>query len=444
MSRVAERTLPHNLEAERAVLGAVMADQTQLAVASEVVTAEAFFRAAHQAIWRALLELDRRGDPLDFLLLVEELRRRGELDDVGGPAYVASLIDGVPRGTNTAHYAAIVRDLWTCRDVIFVANKLLSSGYEADQSASDLIAEAESALLSLSHRHVGGQGYVHADQLVTETFQTIQRLAEDRQLVTGVSTGFERLDYLTRGFQAGDLIILAARPSMGKTSFALQLALEASARGTVGFVSIEMSRQQIGLRAVSLQARINGYRLLTGRLSADEFARLNPALEELARGGFAIDDSAIMSPEQLRSRARRLATTHPLSLLLVDYLQLLEMKGLKADNREQAVAQTSRLLKQVAKELAVPIIALAQLSRANEHRTDKRPQLSDLRESGALEQDADVVLLLHRPDYYDPKTAEPGLTELIVAKQRNGPTGVVKLRFIKEQTRFESWKDGAA
>ncbi|MDP1570355.1 MAG: replicative DNA helicase [Vicinamibacterales bacterium] len=435
------RTLPHHLDAERAVLGAVMVDQAQLAEATELLRPEMFYRAAHLNIYAAMIEVDRRGDPIDLMLLAEHLRRAGTLEDVGGPAYLAALMDGVPRGVNTGHYAALVRDRWLCRQVIFVANRLMALGYDAVEGGEAIITEAERLLLDLSRGRTS-EGYVHAEQFMRETFQTIQRLADGQQYITGLATGFGKLDGMTRGLQPGNLIIVAARPSMGKTSFALQIALEAARHGTVGFVSVEMGRQEIGLRAAALQARINNFSLLTGRLGSGEYERLTPALGEIARGGFAIDDSPIMGPEQLRSRARRLASTHHLVLLVVDYLQLLDGKGLDAENRQQEVAQTSRILKQIAKELQVPLVALAQLSRANEARADKRPQLSDLRESGALEQDADVVLLLHRPEYYEREPTDPGLAELMLAKQRNGPTGLVKLRFISQQTRFESWKDG--
>lgn len=437
------RVLPHHLDAERAVLGAVLIDQAQLAVAGEVVNPGMFYRAAHRDIYTAMVEVDRRGDPVDLMILLEELRQRGTLEEVGGPAYVASLMDGVPRGTNTEHYAALVRERWLCRQVIFVANRLLSLGYDALEDGEAILTEAERMLLDLSRARTS-DGYVHAEQFVAETFRAIQRLAEERQHITGLATGFGKLDGMTRGLQPGNLIILAARPSMGKTALALQIALAASRCGAVGFVSVEMGRQEIGLRAAALEARINSFHILTGRLGTDDYARLTPALEELSRSGFAIDDSPIMGPEQLRSRARRLASTHPLVLLVVDYLQLLDGKGLKAENRQQEVAQTSRILKQIAKELHVPVVALAQLSRANEARADKRPQLSDLRESGALEQDADVVLLLHRPEYYEQVPTDPGLAELMLAKQRNGPTGLVKLRFIKQQTRFEDWKEDVA
>lgn len=440
------RVLPHNLDAECAVLGAVLIDNEALFEAQEIVTPAAFFRDAHRRIFAAMLELQRRRSVIDLVLLKEELTRTGELDEVGGAAYVSSLIDGVPHSVNVAYYARVVHEKAILRRMIYAGNKLVSLGYDASDSVDDILAGAEATLIELSREALGSDGFVFSEAWMAETYKAVEHLHEQKRFLTGLATGFPHLDRMTRGFQPGDMIILAGRPSMGKTAASLQLALTAAQYGVVPYFSIEMSRQAIGLRACALQARINSYPMMTGQLEPHELERLTAAMDEIARTGFAIDDSAKLTPHLVRSRVMRLIASakKPLALIVIDYLGLMDTSAVKSDNRQDAIAQVSRQLKELFKELRVPGLVLSQLNRASESRSDKKPQLADLRESGALEQDADVVLLLHRPEMYEQTPRDPGLAEVIIAKQRNGPTGTIKLKFVAPQTRFEPWQGAEA
>jgi replicative DNA helicase len=430
------RALPHNLEAETSVLGGCLIENAMIAVARETVLPPMFFRKAHELIWSAMNDLDRKNIPVDLPILKDELQRREQLDEVGGPAYLASLVDGVPRSTNVDYYGSIVKDYWLRRSIIFAGNQLVEDGYAStDETVDLLIDKAEHTLLNLSRARLQSDGYISAENWMVGTMQQIRQLMEHKSAVTGVPSGFPRIDFLTRGFQPGNLIILAGRPSMGKTSLALQLAREGSRHGTIGVLSIEMSKNELGMRAVSLEAKVDLHRILTGDLDEKAGKAVMDAGDAIEQSGLRIDESPEVTAEQVRSRAKRLASSEPLNMLVIDYLQLMDTRQQKGENREQAIARTTRKIKGIAKELHVPIILLSQLSRANESRQDKRPMLSDLRESGAIEQDADVVLFIHRPEYYDKEQPE-GLAELIIAKQRNGPVATVELYFEKRQTRF--------
>jgi replicative DNA helicase len=433
-----ERTLPHNLDAERSVLGAILIDNEAFNVAASVIDPRAFFRDAHRRVFERMVDLSERSQPIDLVTLKEELERAGELDEVGGPAYIASLVDGVPRATNVEYYARIVKEKATLRALIFSANKILSDAYEADQDADLILDEAESAIFSVADDRIKS-GFVPMRDLVKESFPKIEHLFEHKSFITGISTGFAEIDKMTRGFQRGDLVIVAARPSMGKTSLVLNICQHvATNNGIAGFFSLEMSKEQLFMRMLATEARIDNYRLMSGQIGAKEYGGITHALETLSAANLYIDDTANAGVLEMRAKARRLQSEHGLDILAVDYIQLMTGRG-RFENRTLELASISRSLKGLAKELNVPIVVLSQLSRAPEARSDKRPQLADLRESGALEQDADVVILIFREEMYK-QSNEPaesdGTAELIVAKQRNGPTGMVKLAFLRQQTRF--------
>src|SRR5215204_1493418 len=441
----AERTLPHNLEAERSVLGAILVHNDAFNLAAQVIDSNDFYRDAHRRIFDKMVALNERHDAIDFITLKEELGKSGQLEDVGGPAYIASLADGVPRATNVEYYAKIVKEKSTLRNLTYAANKILTNAYEADQESDIVLDEAESAIFAVADDRLKA-GFVAMRDLVKESFPKIEQLFEQKRLITGVPTGFVDLDEMTRGFQPGDLVIIAARPSMGKTSLVLNVAQYVALQpeqGAVGVFSLEMSKESLFLRLLTSEAQIDSHRLMSGAIGQKDYGRISHALETLSAMRLFIDDTANISVLEMRAKARRLQSEHRLHLLVVDYIQLMSGRG-RFENRTLELAAISRSLKGLAKELRVPIVVLSQLSRAPESRSDHRPQLSDLRESGALEQDADVVVLIYREDAYnrDPNNPDAGTAELIVAKQRNGPTGIVRLAFLREQTRFANLAAG--
>ena len=441
----AERTLPHNLEAERSVLGTILVHNDAFNLAAQVIDGRDFYRDAHRRIFDRMVALSERDHAIDFVTLKEELSRAGELDEVGGPAYVASLADGVPRATNVEYYSRIVKEKATLRNLIYAANKILTNAYEADQESDLILDGAESAIFAVAEDRLKA-GFVPMSDLVKDNYPKIEQLFEHKRLITGVPTGFVDLDSMTRGLQGSDLIIIAARPSMGKTSLVLNMSQYVALQPdrTVGFFSLEMSKESLFLRLLTSEAQIDSHRLMSGAIGQKDYGRISHALETLSVMRLFIDDSANVSVLEMRAKARRLMSEHGLSLIVVDYIQLMGSRG-RHENRTLELASISRSLKGLAKELNVPIVVLSQLSRAPESRSDHRPQLSDLRESGALEQDADVVVMIYREDAYnrDPNHPDAGTAELIVAKQRNGPTGVVHLAFLREQTRFANLAQGA-
>jgi replicative DNA helicase len=443
-----DRTLPHNLEAEKSVLGAILIQNEAFNHAAELIVSRDFFRDAHRRIFERMIALSERGDAIDFVTLKEELSRGGELDEIGGPAYIASLADGVPRSANVEYYAKIVKEKSTLRSLIHSATKILTEAYEAEQEPDLLLDEAERAIFAIAEDRIRA-GFVPLRDLVQSSFATIEKLQQHKGLVTGVPTGFVDLDEMTAGLQPSDLILVAARPSMGKTSFVLNIAqhVGTSTDMTVGFFSLEMSKEQLFMRLLTSEARIDAHRFRTGYLNEKDYGRLSHALGTLAEARVFIDDSASISVLEMRAKARRLKAEHGLHLLIVDYIQLMQGRG-RFESRQTELASISRSLKGLAKELNVPIIALSQLSRAPETRADHRPQLSDLRESGALEQDADLVMFIFREEQYRDADGQPnqeaeGTAEIIIGKQRNGPVGTAKLAFIKEHTRFENLAHGA-
>src|SRR5687767_14341299 len=443
-----QRTLPHNLEAERSVLGAILIDNDTFNVAAAIIDARAFFRDAHRRIFERMSELSERSQPIDLVTLKEELERAGDLEEVGGPAYIASLTDGVPRSANVEYYARIVKEKSTLRNLIHSANKILSEAYEAEQEPDLLLDEAEKAIFEIAEDRIR-EGFVPLRDLVQGSFAAIEKLQQHKGMVTGVPTGFVDLDEMTSGLQPSDLVLVAARPSMGKTSFVLNIAqhIGTSTDMTVGFFSLEMSKEQLFMRMLTGEARIDAHRFRSGYLNEKDYGRLSHALGTLAEARVFIDDSASIGVLEMRAKARRLQSEHGLHLLIIDYIQLMQGRG-RFESRQQEIASISRSLKGLAKELKIPIVALSQLSRASETRSDHRPQLSDLRESGALEQDADVVMFIYRDEQYRDADGQPnqeseGIAEIIIGKQRNGPVGTAKLAFIKEHTRFENLAQGA-
>jgi replicative DNA helicase len=427
------------------VLGAILVHNDAFNLAAQVIDSQDFYRDAHRRIFDRMVALNERHDAIDFVTLKEELARAGELDEVGGPAYVAGLADGVPRATNVEYYARIVKEKATLRNLIYAASKIVTNAYEAEQESDLILDEAESAIFAVADDRLKA-GFVAMRDLVKDSFPKIEKLFEQKRLITGVPTGFVDLDEMTRGLQGGDLVIVAARPSMGKTSLVLNIAQYVAALGdqVVGFFSLEMSKEALFLRLLTSEAQIDGHRLMSGAIGGNDYHRISHALEKLNAMKLFIDDTANVGVLEMRAKSRRLQSEHGLNLLVVDYIQLMSGRG-RFENRTLELASISRSLKGLAKELNVPVVVLSQLSRAPEARSDHRPQLSDLRESGALEQDADVVVLIYRDDVYnkDPNSPDAGTAELILAKQRNGPTGIVRLAFLREQTRFANLVQGS-
>ncbi len=445
LSEILPETLPHSEEAERSVLGAVLLDNQQFHRAQELLTAELFYFARHQKIFTALESLSEAGGVFDLVTLKDELLRTGDLEACGGAAYLASLVDGVPRSANVEHYAKIVRDRSIRRDLVRSAQQILESALKSTGATDQVLDDAEKAIFHIAEEQLRS-GFLPIKYVAERSLQSINELTKRQELITGIPTGFRLLDELTAGLQPSDLIILAARPSMGKTALALNVAAHAALRHgkTVGIFSLEMAHQQLFFRLLCSEARIDAHRLRTGRVNGEEWQRIIKAFGELSEAPVYIDDTAGLGIMEMRAKARRLKSEKALDLLIVDYLQL--MRGrVSRDSRQQEISEISRSLKELAKELQIPLLALSQLSRAPEQRTgDRRPQLSDLRESGAIEQDADVVLFLFREEVY--RKNEPdlhGKAELIIGKQRNGPTDTVDLVFIREFTRFENpaWPD---
>lgn len=445
---MSDRVLPHSLEAERAVIGAALLNPDAFDLAVAAVHADDFYRAAHRSIWSHLCQLSVQGAPLDLVSVNESLSKVGELEEVGGPVYLAGLIDGVPRSTNIAHYASIVREKAQLRQLIVTASRMVNDAYEAEEDAHAIVEQAEQAIFALAEG-ANVTGFVRVGSLLPGIFDKLELLHQSKQGVTGLSTGIRDLDDLTRGLQPGNLILIAARPSMGKSSLAVNIAEHLTGpafRKHVALCSLEMSSEELMMRQLASAARVDGHRLQSGYLGERDWARLSTAMAEIAAATMYIDETPHIGVFDLRGRARRLKTEHGLDLLIIDYVQLMdapERTDKRGDNRALEIGTMSRALKVLARELNIPIILLSQLSRQPEARQDHRPMLSDLRESGALEQDADVVLFLYRDEVYHPDRSDnKGIAEIIIGKQRNGPLGTVKVAFQKEYTRFENLAAG--
>jgi replicative DNA helicase len=428
---------PQNLEAEESVLGAMMLSPGAIGAVSEIVDARDFYRESHAKIYRAALALYAKGEPVDAITLTDELEERGELDHVGGRVRLHELAALVPATANSSHYARIVRENATLRGLIRAGGEISRLGWDRPGEASDLVDQAEQIVFDLSQQRVTGE-FTHIDALLKESFERITTLYEAGADVTGTPSGYRELDRLTSGFQPGNLIIVAARPSMGKSALALCIAANIAVRQNipVGMFTLEMSKSEVTQRLMCSEAKVESQRLRTGKLAPDDWPRLTAACDKLAKAPIYVDDTGSINMMEIRSKARRLKSRHPeLGLLIVDYLQLMSSAG-TAENRVQEVSQISRSLKILARDLEVPIMALSQLSRAVEQRTDKRPILSDLRESGSIEQDADLVGFIYRDEYYNEESDQQGLAEVILAKHRNGPTDSMKLSFLKRYAKF--------
>lgn len=430
---------PHSLDAEKAVLGAVLV-RNESALLVPWLKPEHFFRKAHRTLWTAMLALLASGEAVDTLTLRTSLQIAGELEDVGGLAYIAALVEGMPRSANIEAYGRIVIEKAKLRGLAAAARAMALQAEQEDEESSVLLDEAQRTLLALTEG-LNERGLMKADALLAELLPKLEDILNTKRPVTGVATGFHAVDGMTRGLQPGELTIVAARPSMGKTSLAGNVAEHVAGQGLgVAFFSLEMTRDQVMLRMLASHSRLDLHRLLTGYINQSEYAALRDSMAHVSSLPFYVDDWSSPTLLELRAASRRMQSRDGLELVIVDYIGLMPTSG-KAENRNLALGEVSRGLKTLAKELRAPVMALSQLSRACEQRADKRPMLSDLRESGNLEQDADLVWFLYRDEVYHPQGDNAGQAELIIAKNRNGPTGAVRLHFNKAATRFENVTD---
>jgi replicative DNA helicase len=445
----AARVPPHDLDAERAVIGAMLVSETAVAVVAERLAAEDFYSEVHRIIYGAMMRLYARGEPIDQLTLTNELRSVNEFERIGGRPYVFQIVESVPTAANAGRYADIVRGKALLRAIIDVGSRITEDAFREPEDVSEALDSAEQLVYGVSNRTLR-EHLAPVSELAPGALEMIQRLYEQEGEVTGVETGFEDLDRLTTGFHKSDLIILAARPAMGKTAMALNAIWHASGekKMPVAIFSLEMSKEQLVQRLISQTTRIPAQALRSGNVKAEDWPKLVRGVAEVSRAPIWIDDTAGVTLMEIRAKVRRLASQlnvageMPLSLVVVDYLQLMVGQGNRAENRQQEIAEISRGLKVLARDLDVPVLAIAQLSRAVEARHDKRPLLSDLRDSGAIEQDADVVMFLYRDEYYNPESDDKGIAEVIVGKHRNGPTGKVQLAWMEQYTKFASLARG--
>jgi replicative DNA helicase len=434
-----EKVPPHSLDAEMAVIGAVLIDNNALSVITETLTEDAFYKKAHRDIFRGMMNVAEKGEAIDVITLSEELKRLGTYQTIGGPAYLTQIMDSVHTAANAEYYARLVFEKFLLRRLITISAEITTQAMLGENEARAVLDEAERLIFEVSERGVR-KTFEPIGKIIKERFENLEQLYENPQQVSGLASPFDELDAYTSGFQPAELVIVAGRPSMGKTSFALNIAqyLGIKEKIPVGIFSLEMSSEQLVMRLLCAEARIDSHKLRMGYIKSSEFAELAIVAGYLSEAPIYIDDSPGITMMELRAKARRLKSEANVGCLVVDYLQLVSTTE-RFENRQQQISSISRNLKSLAKELEVPVIVLSQLSRAVESRGgDRRPMLSDLRESGAIEQDADTVLMLYRPEFYEGEESEHvGIAEVIIAKQRNGPTGTVKLAFIKEYTRFE-------
>ncbi len=440
MDFLAQRLPPQSLEAEVSVLGGVLLENDALNRVLEIIREDDFYREAHRKIFSAILDLYERNEPADLITLSETLKKREALEGVGGIEYLNSLVNSVPTAANITYYAKILKEKSILRKLINRATEIINLGYSASGDVDEFIDRAERSIFEISEDRIRPSFY-HLKDIIKSSFKTIEKLYEKRQLITGVPTGFHKLDELTSGLQPAELIIIAGRPSMGKTALALNISQNAAVEGVVptAIFSLEMAKEQLALRMLCSQAKVDAHRLRGGFLSESDWPRLTRAAGLLSEAPIFIDDTPALSALEMRAKSRRLKAEHNLGLVIVDYLQLMRGRG-QVERREQEISDISRSLKSLAKELNVPVIALSQLNRRVEDRGDKRPQLADLRESGAIEQDADVIIFLYRDDVYNKSEDNPnkGTAEIIIGKQRNGPTDTFKLAFLDKYTCFEN------
>lgn len=439
-SGAAERIPPQNNEAEQAVLGAMLIKKDAISAAAELLSGDDFYRAAHRIVFEAIMALSQANEAVDMITVTERLKRTGDLDKAGGIAFVTALANAVPTAANVVFHAQIVRQKAQLRHLINAATEIAGTAYEDAEEVDDIMDDAEKRILAVTARN-NHADFVPMKEILLTAFEQIEKRAASKGMLTGLSSGFADLDKLTSGFQPSDLILVAARPSMGKTAFTLNIATHAAVHSgkTVAFFSLEMSKEQLVHRMFSAEGRVDSQRLRVGDLKDEEWQKVIDAADRLSKASLWIDDTPGITVMELRSKARRLKAEQGLDLIVIDYLQLMQGRASRSgDNRQQEISEISRSLKALARELNVPVIALSQLSRSVESRQIKRPMLSDLRESGSLEQDADIVMFLYREDYYEKEAERPNVTEVIIAKHRNGPVATVSLFFQKEYTKFVS------
>ncbi|MDN3017817.1 replicative DNA helicase [Paenibacillus sp. BSR1-1] len=434
---LADRMPPQNIEAEQAVLGAIFLEPSSLTVASEILIPEDFYRAAHQKIFNVMLNLNDQGKAVDLITVTEELAAAKLIEDIGGVSYLSDLSGAVPTAANIEYYARIVGEKSLLRRLIRTATNIAQDGYTREDEVDALLSEAEKNIMEVANRKNAGAFHNIKDVLV-RTYDNIEVMHNRVGDITGLETGFVDLDRMTAGFQRNDLIIVGARPSVGKTAFALNIAQNVAKKTgeNIAIFSLEMGAEQLVMRLLCAEGNIDAQRLRTGSLTEEDWGKLTMAMGSLSNTGIFIDDTPGVRISDIRSKCRRLKQEHGIGMILIDYLQLILGSGRSGENRQQEVSEISRSLKQLARELQIPVIALSQLSRGVEQRQDKRPMMSDIRESGSIEQDADIVAFLYRDDYYDKESEAKNIIEIIIAKQRNGPVGTVQLAFVKEYNKF--------
>jgi replicative DNA helicase len=431
---------PQNLEAEQSILGGILLDNQALNPVLEIMDQSDFYSDAHRKIFTAILELSNRNEPADLITLSSVMKDQKKLDQIGGVSYLASLVDNVGSAANIAYYAKIVKEKSILRRLIGTATEIINSSYETSSDVDQVLDKAEHAIFDISENKIR-PSFFPIREVIKDSFKNIERLYANKELITGVATGFDKLDDITTGLQKSDLIIIAGRPSMGKTAFALNIAQYAALESNVpvAIFSLEMSKEQLSMRMLSAESRVDSQRLRKGFLGETDWPKLTAAAGRLSDAPIYIDDTPAITVIEMKAKARRLKTEAGLGLIILDYLQLMRGSAYR-DSREQEISEISRSLKALAKEISVPVIALSQLNRKVEDRTNRRPMMADLRESGAIEQDADLIAFIYRDELYNKSEDNPekGIAEIIIAKQRNGPTGTVKLTFQEKYTRFEN------
>ena len=432
------RNPPQNISAEQAAIGSMLLQEDAILRTVEILKPEDFYRKSHEIIYRCISELFDKNNGVDLVTLTEELKRKDLLEKIGGVTYLTNLINSVPTAANIEYYVRIIEEKSILRNLINNATKIISMGYEEKEDAKVLMDRAEHLMFEVSNRNLG-QTFVPIKEILQDSFEKIEDLYHRDEYITGVPSGFIEFDDLTTGFQPSELIVIAGRPGMGKTAFCMNIAQNAaiSKNTPVAIFSLEMSKSQLVQRMLCSEARVDAHNLRKGRLAESDWPTLSMAAGRLSSAPIFIDDSASATSLEIKAKARRLKAQHDLGLIIIDYMQLMQNSS-RAENRQQEISEISRSLKSLARELNVPVIAASQLSRAVEQRIERRPRLSDLRESGAIEQDADLVIFIYREEYYKPKTEKKGTAEIIISKQRNGPTGTIDLAFIKEYAKFEN------
>ncbi|SJZ80940.1 replicative DNA helicase [Selenihalanaerobacter shriftii] len=435
-SQLSDKVPPQSIDAEKSTLGAMLIDRDAIAKVIEVLKPADFYREAHSIIYKVINKLFDNGEPVDLVTVSEELRDEDALEDIGGVSYLTSIANSVPTSANVTYYAKMVEEKSILRNLIKASNHISQLGYNGEKDTEVVLDKAEQLIFNISQKRAV-QSYSGIKDVLMKTFDNLEQLYDNKGGVTGVPTGFKDLDNMTSGFQDSDLIIIAARPSMGKTALALNIGQFAAIQSEipVAIFSLEMSKEQLVQRMLCSEAQVDNHRLRTGYLNENDWNRLTDAAGKLSDSKIFIDDTPGITVMEMRAKARRIKAEHGLGLILIDYMQLMQGSG-RPESRQQEVSKISRSLKGLARELNVPVVSLSQLSRAVEQRNDKRPQLSDLRSSGSIEQDADLVAFIYRDDYYNPDSEKQGITEIIVGKQRNGPVGKVELAFQKEYTKF--------